>query len=77
MFVTVGFTTAAWLIATYVTKPTDSKVLDNFYEKIQPEGYWQKQTKNKSQLGKLLAECGDLWIGWDYLCLGCASSFEE
>ncbi len=68
LFVTVGFTTAAWLIATYVTKPTDSKVLDNFYEKIQPEGYWQKETKKKSQLGKLLASWL-LGIGLVYSCL--------
>jgi SSS family solute:Na+ symporter len=68
LFITVGFTTAAWLIATYITKPTDAKVLDNFYDKIQPEGYWQKQTKKKSNLGKLLLSWL-LGIGLVYSCL--------
>jgi SSS family solute:Na+ symporter len=68
LFITVGFTTAAWLIATYITKPTEAKVLDNFYDKIQPEGYWQKQTNKKSNLGKLLLSWL-LGIGLVYSCL--------
>ena len=38
---TVAFTTVCWLIATLVTKPTDSKVLQSFYERVKPGGWWK------------------------------------
>lgn len=34
----VGLTTVAWLAATYLTRPTDAAVLQNFYDKIRPGG---------------------------------------
>ena len=34
----VAITTAAWLVATYLTQPTESGVLHNFYTKIRPGG---------------------------------------
>jgi Na+/proline symporter len=39
-FVTVGFTTAAWLVVTYATKPSSQATLQNFYTKVRPEGAW-------------------------------------
>lgn len=34
----VGITSLAWIIVTYLTKPTDFTTLKHFYEKIQPGG---------------------------------------
>ena len=39
------------LIVTFLTKPEDDKVLDDFYNKIRPDGFW-KQNKSKS-IGKV------------------------
>jgi len=38
---TVLFSTICWLIATFVTKPTKSETLDQFYRKVRPEGWWK------------------------------------
>ncbi|OQY52538.1 MAG: sodium:proline symporter [Candidatus Parabeggiatoa sp. nov. 2] len=71
LFVTVGFTTVAWLIATLVTQPTDLQVLKKFYSRIQPEGFWQPVAKHldvsakKSNLPQLFA-CWLLGIGLGY-----------
>lgn len=39
-FLTVGFTTLAWLIVMYLTAPEESHVLQAFYKKVKPEGWW-------------------------------------
>ncbi|NQY67314.1 MAG: Na+:solute symporter [Flavobacteriales bacterium] len=38
--VTVGFTTIAWLVTTYLTSPVDRKHLLTFYNKVTPPGSW-------------------------------------
>jgi hypothetical protein len=30
----------AWLIVNMLTRPTDSKVLDDFYKRVRPPGFW-------------------------------------
>ncbi|MCC9137692.1 sodium:solute symporter family protein [Pontibacter silvestris] len=45
-FLTVGFTTLAWLMATYVTAPVPLAKLQAFYEKIKPEGAWRPIRKS-------------------------------
>jgi SSS family solute:Na+ symporter len=40
-FLTVGFTSVAWLCVTYLTAPTDKAVLQRFYDKVRPGGWWQ------------------------------------
>jgi ABC-type phosphate/phosphonate transport system permease subunit len=42
-------TTISWLIATFYTKPTENKKLDEFYHQIQPQGFWGKWNRNQSQ----------------------------
>ncbi len=37
---TVLFTSLVWLVVTFSTKPTDSKVLEAFYDRIKPGGFW-------------------------------------
>lgn len=72
LFVTVGFTTVAWLIATFVTAPTELQVLKNFYRRVEPEGFWQPVANGadskKSTLLPLLA-CWLLGIGLGYAIL--------
>jgi len=41
-FFTVGLTTISWIIATYVTKPTDQNVLKVFYMQVKPDGAWKR-----------------------------------
>jgi Na+/proline symporter len=48
-FITVGGTTIAWLIVTFVTKPTDREVLQKFYKKVRPQGWWKPlETQTRS-----------------------------
>lgn len=43
LFVIVGLTTAAWLIATFLTRPTDAATLERFYRRVRPGGPgWKK-----------------------------------
>jgi len=58
-FLTVGFTTVAWITVTFLTPPTDRVHLTKFYNKIKPDGVWgtykamSNQPSRKSQLGNL------------------------
>ena len=38
LVLSIAFTTAVWLITTFLTKPTDRKVLENFYKLVRPFG---------------------------------------
>ncbi len=58
-FVTVGFTTVAWIVVTLITQPTDDKVLRSFYDRIQPRGRW-----GPYQNGANSGEIGYLTICW-------------
>lgn len=40
-FLTVGFTTVAWLLATYLTAPERTEVLKKFYKQVRPDGAWK------------------------------------
>lgn len=74
LFITVGFTTIAWLTATWLTQPTDWSVLINFYQRIQPPGWWQPVA---DRLGyptpkPILPQLLIIWllsIGLGYSCL--------
>lgn len=39
-FITVGFTTVAWLVATLITPPESDTTLQKFYDRIRPGGNW-------------------------------------
>ena len=59
-FLTVGFTTIAWLLITFFTKPTEEKKLAEFYTAIRPGGWWAPVReklilpKNNTQSWKLV-----------------------
>ncbi len=53
---TVVFTTLVWLLVTFLTKPTDSTLLREFYLKIRPQGFWKpfrSEAEPKSSTGAL------------------------
>ncbi len=53
--VVVVLTSIVWLLATFLTKPEDDKVLYDFYRKIQPGGAgWKKVLKKAAQKGENL-----------------------
>ncbi|MCK9480884.1 MAG: Na+:solute symporter [Bacteroidia bacterium] len=47
-FITFCFTTIAWLIVTFITKPEDTGTLQNFFEKVQPPLGWKKFRTEKN-----------------------------
>jgi Na+/proline symporter len=63
MFFTTGFTTVAWLVATFLTKPEPQDVLVKFYEKIEPLGFW-KPIALQSKTGIIKNNIGKLFLGW-------------
>ncbi|OIP62132.1 MAG: sodium:proline symporter [Ignavibacteria bacterium CG2_30_36_16] len=47
LFYLVSITTVVWVVVTFLTKPTDEKVLISFYRKIHPGGIlWKKISSN-------------------------------
>ncbi|MCS7018366.1 MAG: sodium:solute symporter family protein [Cytophagales bacterium] len=40
-FLTVSFTTAAWLAVTFLTPPTEWQHLQQFYREVRPQGAWK------------------------------------
>ncbi len=53
---TVMFTTLAWITSTFVSKPTDQKILEEFYKNVKPKGVWKhvNLTHQNKGLGNLL-----------------------
>lgn len=47
LFIIVPSTTLIWLIVTYLTKPTDEKILIEFYKKVYPGGKLWKKISDK------------------------------
>lgn len=62
-FLTVGFTTAAWIVATFVTTPVPLAKLQAFYERIQPDGAWRPVRKSLD-LVKPKTKIYHLLIAW-------------
>lgn len=48
LFFIVGFTTLAWIVVTFLTKPTDIGTLQRFFERIHPCGWWSPVAKISS-----------------------------
>ncbi len=64
LFYLVAINTIVWLIATYLTKPTDEKVLISFYERIHPGGILWKPISKK--LPNVKSDTGflSMFINW-------------
>jgi hypothetical protein len=68
LFITVAITTVAWLIVTFLTRPTSTQKLKEFYERVEPKGNWRgidKNPQNKPLYQLLLG-----WIGGVMLIIG-------
>lgn len=52
---TVGFSTICWIVATFVSRPTQSETLNSFYQKVKPDGAWKpfRKENNSSNLTPL------------------------
>jgi len=57
----VGITTIIWLLATYLTPPTDMKVLKNFVIKIRPGGPGWKKVSDAIVLDDKVTGSGEEW----------------
>ena len=62
-FITVGFTTLAWLAATFLTKPTNMEHLKGFYNKVRPDGNWGPVKALTNHAGKQ-SRLGGLVLCW-------------
>lgn len=40
MFLIVGVTTVSWIVVTMLTSPTKREVLNEFYRRVRPSGFW-------------------------------------
>src|SRR5690606_23800898 len=68
---TVLFSTICWLIATFVTKPTNSETLDQFYRKVRPEGWWKPfHDADKSYKSQMLS-VGVCWLSAIVMVYAC------
>lgn len=72
---TVVFTTIAWLLATFISKPTKDVVLTAFYARVRPAGFWGKysnKTIEKRGSGYLFAAWlfGVLFVYSVLFCVG-------
>ncbi|WP_291721919.1 sodium:solute symporter family protein [Bernardetia sp.] len=41
LFFILGFTTISWVLITLLTKPTEQKTLQKFYDRVRPQGIWK------------------------------------
>ncbi len=57
---TVAFTTIAWLVATFLSSPTDMEVLEAFYKRVQPGGLWRPFSHMKRKESKMIY----LFVSW-------------
>jgi len=68
---TVSFSTISWIIATFLTAPTEKLKLIQFYEKVYPEGWWkpfQKEAVSQTKLRPLFI-CWFSAVAMVYSCL--------
>lgn len=64
LFIIVPITTISWLIATYMTKPSEERILSNFYKKIRPGGPGWGTFKAKHPEIKNDKGYGYLFLNW-------------
>jgi solute:Na+ symporter, SSS family len=63
LLIGVGITTAAWITATFLTRPTDAATLRSFYALVQPGGPgWAPVLRQAEAEGHVVAGSGEGWI---------------
>ena len=66
MFLIVGTTTLVWIAVTLLTRPTQQDVLDAFYRRVRPSGFWGAYTARHPDIipsGKLLVRLAGWLLG--------------
>lgn len=61
-FITIGGTTVAWLVATFLTEPEDERHLQAFYHRVRPGGIWGPIAAESGI--KVQANTGPLIMSW-------------
>jgi SSS family solute:Na+ symporter len=55
--------TAIWLVVAFVTRPDSQEVLENFYVKVRPGGWWGAIAAKHPEI-RTDATGGQRWLGW-------------
>ena len=64
LFFVVGVTTVGWLVATFVTRPTDAAQLDAFYRRVHPAGPgWEPVAARNADVAQD-ERLGPLFLNW-------------
>jgi Na+/proline symporter len=69
LLVTVASTTLVWLVATYLTRPTDSATLEAFYRRVRPAGPGWAAVRAATGLGPSPDSLSLAMLGWVLGCL--------
>src|SRR5439155_26225110 len=65
MLITVGVTTAAWLVATFVSRPEGDATLDRFCRQVRPGGPGWRRVAARLGFGADTIPGGALsWVNW-------------
>lgn len=64
LYYLVGFTTVVWLVVTFLTKPTEEKVLLDFYKRVYPGGALWKKISDKLPEVKSDSNFGKMFLSW-------------
>jgi solute:Na+ symporter, SSS family len=64
LFVIVSFTTLVWIIATYITRPTDMNILISFYKRVSPGGVGWSIVKKSGNLNESPDKLLPLLVDW-------------
>lgn len=62
-FLTLTLSSIAWVVITFLTPPTSQEVLQNFYKKIQPDGFW-KPIRTSLNLSHRKSNIPNLLMAW-------------
>ncbi len=61
-FLTVGSTSAAWILVTLLTPPTNKQQLQRFYDRIKPDGFWQAVRSSEQGGSSRIMKLAICWI---------------
>ncbi len=64
LFVIVSLTTVSWIIATFITQPTDTKTLIAFYNRVKPGGRGWEKLKRENGITDKPRPVYNLFIDW-------------
>jgi SSS family solute:Na+ symporter len=64
LLLTIAVTTVTWVMATYVTKPTDSATLESFYRLVRPAGPGWRAVRERAGLAPSPDSLPHSLLGW-------------